>query len=191
MTSRRLLLACALAAGCGDSGKPSHDTGTDGSGSVPEIDGTMVDLVKPQLWVQQGEADDPFADHRPSSIECALGLGWLVEVTGFEVNTGACNYGAFTQPTLREIVPGAQISLSLYHFDLVASEPATAHAVLMVGDHVLLEREVAIPGKAMVYDLDLVADFELPAGSPAVFHLHNHGQNTWTLGSIQVEVEDP
>lgn len=190
MTSRRLFFACALAAGCGDAGSPSSG-GTASTGSVAEIDGTMVDLVKPQAWVQLGADADPLRDHRPASVECPLGVGWLVEVTGFEVNTGGCNYGAFTQPSLREIVPGAQISLNLYHFDLVAAEPATAHAVIMAGDHVLLEREVEIPGKAMVHDIDLVADFALAAGEPVVFHLHNHGQNTWTLASIQVEVEDP
>jgi len=54
----------------------------------------------------------------------------------------------------------------------------------------MVEGKVEIPGKAMVYDEGLVADFALAAGEPVVFHLHNHGQNTWTLASIQVEVED-
>lgn len=190
MTSRRLFFACALACGCGDSGN-AGDTDSAGSGPVPEIDGTMVDLAKPALWVQQGADADPLRDHRPATIDCPLGLGWLVETTGFEVNTGGCNYGAFTQPTLREIVPGAQITLNLYHFDLLAPEPAIAHVAVLLGEHVLFEREVAIPGAAMVFDVDVVADFELPAGSPAVLHIHNHGQNTWTFGAIQVEVEDP
>ena len=26
------------------------------------------------------------------------------------------------------------------------------------------------------------------AGTPVYFHLHNHGQNTWTFGEVQVEV---
>jgi hypothetical protein len=189
VTSRRFILACALAGGCGDSGQPS--TGGETSGPVPEIEGTMVDLVMPGLWVQQAADDDPLRDHRPDTVSCPLGVGWLVEPAGLEVNTGACTYASFTQPTLREIVPGAQISLELYHFDLLALEPATAHVAVLLGEHVLFEREIAIPGKAAVYSEEWVADFELPAGSPAVFHLHNHGQNAWTLASLKVEVEDP
>lgn len=188
MTSRQLIFACALACGCG--GPDPATTESAATGPVPELDGTMVDLVKPGLWQPQAAAADPLPDHRPATVDCALGIGWLAEPGGFEVNTGACNYGSFSQPTLREIVPGAQISLSLYYFDLVAPAPATAHLAVTVGDHTLFEREIAIPGKADVFDIDLVADFELPAGSPAVFHLHNHGQNTWTLAHIQVEVED-
>lgn len=154
-----------------------------------EIEGTMVDLVTAQRWLPLAAEDDPFADHRPEAVECVLGLGWLFEATALEVNTGICTYGAFGQETLVEVVPGAELSLSLYHFDLLAPAPATAHVAVMVGEHVIFEREVAIPGKAEVFTVDLVADFALPAGSPVVFHLHNHGQNTWTFASLQVEVE--
>jgi hypothetical protein len=32
------------------------------------------------------------------------------------------------------------------------------------------------------------APFAADPGTPVYFHLHNHGQNTWTLGAIEVEV---
>jgi len=179
MTPARLLgvlLLCALACKSEPDDEP------------PEFDGTMVDLVEPMLWQPQAAADDPFSDHRPDTVDCTFGLGWLVEPRAIEVNTGTCTYGAFTQPTLAAIVKGAKISLSLYHFDLVAAEPATAHLAVLVGPHVLMEREIAIPGKANVYAIELVADFDLPEGSPVTFHLHNHGQNTWALDRLAVEV---
>lgn len=156
-----------------------------------EIEGTMVNLVTAQRWQPLAAEDDPFADHRPAEVMCVLGLGWLYEATALEVNTGTCTYGAFGQPTLVDIVPGAALSLSVYHFDLLAPEPATAHAAVMIGDHVIFEREVAIPGKAEVFTIDLVAEFAAPAGTPVVFHLHNHGQNAWTFASLQAEVESP
>lgn len=194
------LLAGALAAACGDdlsAATAASDTGTAGetgaaseTGDPPEIDGVMVDLVQPHLWQPLAAADDPRRDHRPDTVTCPLGPGYLIEPDGFEVNTNGCNYAAFTQPTLAPIVPGAQIALDFYHFDLVAPAPATAHVLVLAGDHVLFEREIAVPGDAFVYDLDFVADFDLPAGAPAVLHLHNHGQNTWTLAQIQVEVAD-
>lgn len=197
---RRLagLLAGALAAACSDSASvtggdtgTTGDTGDTGDTTAPaEIDGVMVDLVKPQFWQPLAAADDPRPDHRPDVVTCPLGTGYLFEPGGFEVNTNGCNYAAFTQPTLAPIVPGARITLDFYHFDLVAPAPATAHVLVLAGDHVLFEREIAVPGAAYVYEVDFVADFDLPAGAPAVLHLHNHGQNTWTLASVQVEVED-
>lgn len=150
----------------------------------------MVALVSPPKWSPLAAADDPYADHRPTTVECVLGLGWVTEPDGFEVNTDLCNYGAFGQETLVDIEPGATIKINFFHFDLLSPVEATAHAVVRVGDHLLFEREIKIPGKAEVWNEELVADFALPAGSPAVFHLHNHGQNTWTLGAIQVEVRE-
>jgi hypothetical protein len=183
------LLAALLACACGDAGKATDTAGGDsGSTGVVEIDGTMVELVEPTVWQPLAAANDPFADHRPATVDCAFGLGWVVEPTGVEINTATCNYGALVQPSLQPVVRGAQLSLQLYHFDLVAAEPATAHVAVLIGEHKVFEREVAIPGKADVYEVDLVADFDAPAGTPVVLHLHNHGQNTWTLGDFLVEV---
>lgn len=189
----RLLLACALAGACGDAGSGGTTAASETSATtdVPELEGTMVDLARPALWQPLAAADDPLAAHRPDAIECPLGTGWLVEPTGFEVNTGACNYAAFVQPALAAVAPGAQISIDLYHFDLLAPEPATAHLAVLVGDVVVFERDIAIPGPANVHEIELVADFSAPAGTPVVLHLHNHGQNTWTFGSFRVEVADP
>lgn len=180
----------ALLPGCGGGGSEA-DAGAGDESSPPELEGTLVELVRAPLWQQVAAADDPFADHRPATIECPLGVGWLVEPGGLEVNTGACTYATFSQPSLAQVAPGAELSLYLFHFDLLAAEPATAHVAVQLGDRVVFEEEVAIPGKAAVYERDWVADFELPAGQPIYFHLHNHGQNTWTLAHIEVEVEDP
>src|SRR5690606_28814766 len=120
VTSRSLLITCALACACGDPTAATATTeasaaATTTTGPVPEIDGVMVDLVKPGLWQPQAAADDPYADHRPAAVDGVLGLGYLAAPGGFEVTTGSSSYGASSQRTLREIVPGAQISLNRYH----------------------------------------------------------------------------
>lgn len=180
------LLAALLLCACGDDGGTDVCTTTT-AGAEP--DGVMVDLVAPTAWQPLAAADDPLADHRPPDAACTFGLGWLVEPMGLEVNTATCNYGAFVQPTLHPIARGSRLSLQLYHFDLLAPEPATAHVAVLIGGNMIFEREIAIPGKANVFgdELGLVACFDAPAGAPVVFHLHNHGQNTWTFASLQVE----
>ena len=152
--------------------------------------GEFVALVLPVDWQQVPAPDDPLALHRPAEVSCPLGA-WLYEPQGLEINTAACNYAMFVQPSRAAIVPGARLRASLYHFDLNSEPPATAHVALMIEEAVLWEQEIAIPGKANAYTIDLVLDFTAAAGTPVYFHLHNHGQNTWTLGAIEVEVLPP
>lgn len=180
---------CALTIACG--GGSSGDTGGTSAGPASSggdpTEGVLVALAEPMLWKAVAAADDPLATHRPATVMCPLGSGWLVEDQGFEVNTQACNYAMFSQPALAAVVPGARIVGSLYHFDLVSAEPATAHAALQVGETLIWEQEIAIPGPANAFTIDVPASFAADAGAPVYFHLHNHGQNNWTLGKLEVE----
>jgi hypothetical protein len=188
-----LMLECALAGGCGgadDGDDAGTGTATTMQSTGPDAPtggsgGALVPLVSPMAWQPVPEPDDPLASHRPAEVACPLG-GWLYEPQGLEVNTSQCNYAMFTQPSQAAIVPGARFVASLYHFDLIAAEPASAHVAILVGDALVWEQDIAIPGKANAYALDLTLDFTAPAGTPVYFHLHNHGQNTWTLGTIEV-----
>jgi hypothetical protein len=159
------------------------------TGAVDPTDGEFVPLVDPMAWVQVPAPQDPLADHRPDVVECPIG-GWLFEPQGFEVNTLQCNYAMFSAPSQTAVIAGSRVVATLYHFDLVAAEPATAHLALLLGDTILWETMVAIPGKADAFNVDVVVDTTVPAGTPVYFHLHNHGQNTWTVGAIEVEVFD-
>lgn len=142
-------------------------------------------LAEKQAWLPVDAPVDPLAPHRPTEVDCPRG-GWRVERQGFEINTMACNYAMFGQPTLIPIEPGDRVFAVLYHFDLMAKEPATAHVALLLGDRVVWEQRIEIPGKANVYNIEWTADFKAPAGTPVFFHLHNHGQNTWTLASVEI-----
>jgi len=157
---------------------------------VDPTEGELEALALPMLWMPAAADADPLASHRPADVNCPLGA-WLLEPQGIEVNTQLCNYAAFVQPSLVEVVPGARIVGSLYHFDLIAAEPAMAHVALYVGEALIWEQEVAIPGPANAFTIDVPADFAAPMGTPVNFHLHNHGQNTWTFGVLQVERFNP
>ncbi len=190
-----LVLGCGLLGGCGDGGAASEAStqGVTSTADVPTAgpedptEGTLVPLTLATAWSPVPAPTDPLASHRPADVNCPLG-GWLFEPQGLEIYTLLCNYAMFEQPARAAVVPGARIVASLYHFDLVAEEPATAHVALMVGASVVWEQEIAIPGKANAYAIEVPANFAADAGTPVYFHLHNHGQNTWTLGAIEVEV---
>lgn len=130
---------------------------------------------------------DPWPDHAPDPIECGP-LAWSAENSGgepsLEVRTDDCNYLVVEQPTLAELLPGDQLQFRLWHFDLIQFEPATGHAALSIGGVVYVDEEIAIPGEAEMIIREVFVDEEVPAGAPVVFHLHNHGANTWNLVEI-------
>lgn len=166
------LVACADASDGAESDAVSAGT-TDGAAPF------RAELVFPELWVPDPAAD-PFADHRPAEVTCEL--GFYAEFGVFEVDTGLCNYGVFSQPVAVEVPEGTTLELALVHDDLVSDAPAAvAHIALALPELVLWEAEVPIPaayGILNTADLPLPA---IPAGTPMTLHLHNHGFNAYRL----------
>lgn len=148
------------------------------------------DLVDNSLWQQRAADDDPLASHRPAEVDCGI-AGAFVEDTTLEINTNRCNYYAAAQPLLVDLQAGDTVTLELRHFDLVAPEPAVAHVYIAIGGDLVWEQNIEIPGPAFVYEAawDVITNY--PAGTPVDIHLHNHGQNTWTLAWIRGDVVEP
>lgn len=144
-----------------------------------------VPLTLNDRWVQTAAADDPLADHRPDPVDCGI-AGIFLEGEELDIDTNFCNYAMLEQPGLVAVAEGATITLSMRHFDLTAAEPATAHVALLLGEAVAWERTLVVPGPAAVISVDFEAPVDHPLGAPVRFHLHNHGQNSWTLTSIMV-----
>ncbi len=185
-------MCAVLAGGCSD-GDPLVDGDADvGDGSEADDDSTsdgsgeFVSLIDHAAWTELPASDDPLADHRPDPIVCTI-AGWYVEGETLEVDTNYCNYVALRQPSLASISAGRVVRIGFYHFDLTSPEPATAHVAVLVDGQTLWEQEIAIPGDAYVYELDVEAPWTAPVGADVVFHLHNHGQNTWVLQSLAAE----
>ena len=148
--------------------------------------GELASLIDHEQWATVELDDDPLADHRPAEITCTV-AGWFVENEALEINTNYCNYLAIGQPSLAAVTEGRTVELVFYHFNLVAPEPALAHLAIVLDGALLWEQDIEIPGSALVYQHEFAAPFSAPAGSPLIFHLHNHGQNTWALLSISAE----
>jgi len=183
-----LLLTLLLVACDDDSGQmTARDAAAAAAVDAATDDATDLDwsaLVAAGAWTDAPPQDDPLSGHQPDAIECDI-AGWFVENGELEVNTSRCNYLALTQPSLTAVEPGDVINLQLRHFDLTAPEPASAHVALLFGDDVVWELDVPIPGAAQVLDVEWTAQGALPEGSPVGLHLHNHGQNTWTLAHVR------
>jgi hypothetical protein len=175
----RALVLLAAAAACVADGE-ENGTAADESSSTGEPR-VPADLVDPFLW-EKADADDPMPAHRPAEAECAIGFG--EEFGVFEIDTQVCNYGVFRQPMLAEVRVGDTVELTITHDDLVAEEPAVGHVLVTLGDAHTFEAEVEIPHAYGLVTAQWDADADVPAGTPAVLHLHNHGYNQWRLVAI-------
>lgn len=193
---RVLLLCVVLISGCEGTGAEADATTNMNSSTDPstgasagETDdstgaaGGFVSIIDHHQWQMLDAVADPLAEHRPPTVECGI-AGWYLEDEKLEVDTNNCNYLALRQPSLVAIEVGQPLNLYLYHFDLVAPAAALAHLAILVDGEVLWEQSVQIPGEARVFSEVFVSPLSAPAGAEVVFHLHNHGQNTWALRDL-------
>lgn len=168
-----------LVSACGEQGE-------DGEQCSP---GELVPLTESPSWTLVAAEDDPLADHRPADDSCP-DEARILEAGALEVDTELCKYLMVEQPAKQAIRPCAKLELTLLHFELVAPEPAQAHAALLVGDEVVWEHSVSIPAEVDTIVAEIDPQIEAPAGTPIRFHLHNHGYNTWALLGVEVENTD-
>ncbi len=163
---------------CSDAPVSSGDAGHAGEdGNGP---GTLIDHL---AWVELDADQDPFADHRPETVSCPE---WSRQLEGdvFEVETDDCNYASLSQPSLRDLKAGERVDVIYWHLWLWAPEPAQAHVALTIGDWLVFENSIEIPGPEGSFSPQVTVPTDLPAGTPITFHLHNHGVNSWRLLSV-------
>ena len=175
----RLLLAFALLIGCPEA-EPTVDAGP--------VDPGPGALIVHTAWQPTQAADDPLASHRPDEVRCP---DWArpIEPPVQEIATDDCNYASLAQPSLRPLFAGERVAVEYWHLQLWAEEPAEAHVALHIGDWLVFEDQIAVPGSEAFYSRGAVVPHDIPAGTPVVFHLHNHGQNSWRLLSVERRAE--
>jgi len=163
--------------------------GCDGGGSDATPDarpdawqGTVV-VAAAEDWVPVEASADPF-DDRPADVRCPP-HGARPEDTHFEVETDVCRYGTFVHPVPVDLAPGDTIEATVWHLALWAPERSEGHAAIMLGDRLLWERRVPIPGQEAIYPIAVTLDASAPAGTPLYFHVHNHGANAWRLLDVE------
>lgn len=133
-------------------------------------------------WKESPASADPLPEHRPDAVTC---LGWGEEFGALELSTATCNYASLEQPLAEAIEIGDQLHIELWWSGLFAPDSATAHLALLVDDALLWETEVEIPGPADARTIEFDSPISALAGATLTFHLHNHGQNSWTLGAVE------
>ena len=147
-------------------------------------------LVDHQDWTELRAEEDPF-DDRPDKIDCHE-LSWQYEYIGessLEVSTGFCSYLSVGQASLLPVRAQDVLELRLWHSNLEADEPAEAHAALRIADELVWEDYIPIPTDSAMMTARIEHHPAFAQGAPVVFHLHNHGSNSWNLLEVSVSPE--
>jgi hypothetical protein len=144
---------------------------------------SLIDVAD---WQYQEAAADSLAAHRPDAINCPKNA-WYEEDRALEVQTGYCNYLSLAQASKTAINKGNSIHLVLWHGQLRTEEPAKAHVAVSVAGQLLWEDVIEIPSAAGIHDVTVPVTFDAAVGSQVEYHLHNHGYNTWTLLTLDVQ----
>lgn len=156
-----------------------------------QVDGSTAASIKRSLvdhgaWAVVSEAEDPFSD-READGSCEPAGHMLELLAGEEVlsvETGLCSYVTFLQPSLSNIRAGDALTARIWHFALLADEPAEAHVSVRIGNQALLDQRIPIPSNGSLLLVTVEATQDMSAGTPIYFHLHNHGENSWAMVEV-------
>ena len=142
-------------------------------------------LVSYDGWRALSPEDDPFVTDVQAVPSC-LSSGLRAEAdTGWaELDTSQCGWITLRASALTAVTREQVLRLVVSHYDLEAPEPAEARLELRFGDCEVWSKSIPIPSPAAVYPEQLSSPCDLAADGPVLFHLNNHGQNTWQLQAL-------
>lgn len=148
---------------------------------------TFQTLVPLEAWSSVARDDDPFVTD-PEAAPACVGPGFRLETAEqrLEFETGLCNWVTLTGKALFDVRRDQQLQLEFSHYNLDAAAPATAELKLAFPDCDVWTKQIAIPGAAAVYKEQFASPCTLTAGQDVLFHLHNHGQNTYQVQDLAV-----
>jgi hypothetical protein len=103
----------------------------------------------------------------------------------FDVRTQLCGWLSVAQASSAALERTDRLFVRLWHDPLTAGEPgSSAHLGLAVDGEVVWTEAVAIPSDSGIVLADLSLGRALDAGFELVFHVDNHGSNSYHLLEI-------
>lgn len=174
-------------AGCQESGPPERDSlrephPTDGPRKP------AVNMLEHTQWKVVADDQNPYAKQRSSKHICDLSLGKKIEDGVLEINTNYCNFITLEQKAAVEVRAGEQLHFTMWHLDLYAETKGQAYVILTIDGQTIWETTIPIPYKAEFYEAKWSPKAPIPKDARIVFHLRNHGANTWKIHSLTTGV---
>jgi hypothetical protein len=146
---------------------------------------TFQALVPLEGWRSVARDADPFIDD-PSTAPACVGPGFRLEPVDdwLEIDTGLCNWVTLAGDAAAAVSEGQLLKLTVSHYNLEAGAPAEAHLSLTLDDCEAWSKRIPIPNPAAVYEEQFASPCAVAANGRVLFHLDNHGQNTYQLQEL-------
>ena len=126
----------------------------------------------------------PFANEVPDDAWCSE-LAWHLVDGRFEVQSDLCLYGVYGQPLTSALAPGEALRFTFAWGERWAPEPTTAGFALAIGEDVVWEVEVEVPGPPGQLEVEVEATEAVPRGVGAWLRARNHGANAWAWSDVE------
>ncbi len=154
-------------------------------------------LVNHARWqLVEDPAADPFAHRgRPTVHSCEAGSYFEAIPGWFELELARCRdrYASVHQPSLNDLHAGDVVAFTFAHLLLRPLSLATAEAyvALAINQTVVWEKVIPIQLAARTYQERFALPMDAPAGSDVVFHIDNHGENSYDVGPLEINSAAP
>ena len=141
------------------------------------VTGDQWSLLEPDL--------DPFFDQLGSRKTCGS-LDFGPEYDGVEVSTKFCDYISLVQPLSFEIEKEDKLKLNLWHNLLISNDPSEGVISIQIADQELWSQRLIIPSPAYSWTFEIDSPQDFQTGDSVIFHVRNHGANSYTLNELSV-----
>lgn len=180
MSAARVAPTAALALAVACTGDPAA---SDSAPPTPGDSGGRASgvLLAAESW-ELVNGPSPFGE----PPEDCPATAYAVESGFFEVESDLCAFAVFQQELPFAVQQGDPVEFVAWHLDLWAPEPTTATVVLAVGDERLHDEVFPVPGPEGIASVSATFQASHPAGTPAWWHIANHGYNSYRLGDVEV-----
>jgi len=185
-----MLLAVLACAACAD----SSVTPDAGACRIP------LPIADPDRFVFTPEAEDPF---RPMGLDASVSstttrgrcgpLDVKAEDLGgsrsFSITTLFCSWGTAETRALAAIAEGDPLKVRIWHFSHIKIQNAEARIVIAVEGRTLWETRVPLPTEGALLVDDFPAPFAIAKDAKILWHVANHGQNSWNFLTLESSTE--
>lgn len=144
---------------------------------------SWTDLINEASWTLVEHSRDPYwSDDQNLCKQSDFGL----EYGGLELSTQRCNHATFAQALLHSIKQGDSLFIELWHSSLVSQVESSGLIELSVQGAPLWSKALVIPSPAESWSLEFQSPIDASEGDEILFHVNNHGSNSYNLNALRI-----
>ncbi len=166
-----VVVAVAVVAGVGGCPEPTCEVKTP--------------IVDPRGWTFVEPADDPLWPAPDGAATCTandIQSQPFGDDEALEIDTRfGCGWATVSQPTLVDLKAGDDVQVRVFYFSQATFPAAEAEVAIALDGEVVSSSLVAIPTASDLIAPRITLARDVPSGSTALFHVGNHGDNSWNL----------